>query len=86
VNSIKDNPPPPKVFVSYRWTSPEHEDWVLLFATSLRQEGVEVILDKWHLTEGQDTLAFMESMVSDPDVRKVLMICDLGYVGKSEQP
>jgi len=74
---------PPKVFVSYRWTSPEHEDWVLLFASSLRQHGVNVILDKWHLSEGQDTIAFMESMVGDPEVQKVLMVCDRGYVDRA---
>jgi hypothetical protein len=74
----------PKVFVSYRWSSPEHEDWVLGLASSLRHHGVNVMLDKWHLTEGQDTLAFMESMVSDPDVTKVLMICDRGYVERAD--
>lgn len=73
----------PKVFISYRWTSPDHEEWVLAFATSLRQQGVNAILDKWHLSEGQDTLAFMESMVNDAEVEKVLMICDRGYVERA---
>ena len=73
----------PKVFISYRWTSPDHEDWVLAFATSLRESGVHAILDKWDLSEGQDTLAFMETMVNDPKVEKVLMICDRGYVERA---
>ena len=74
---------PPKIFISYRWTSPQHEEWVLALATSLRTQGVDVILDKWHLSEGQDTLAFMESVVNDPSVQKVLMICDQGYVRRA---
>jgi hypothetical protein len=83
VSSNQGASDPPKIFISYRWTSPEHEDWVLLFATSLRQHGVNVILDKWHLSEGQDTLAFMEQMVTDPNIQKVLMICDRGYVERA---
>ena len=73
----------PKLFVSYRWSSPEHEEWVLALAISLRSDGVDVILDKWHLKEGQDTFAFMERMVNDPAVSKVLLICDEGYVERA---
>jgi hypothetical protein len=73
----------PRIFVSYRWSSPDHEEWVLSLATSLRHAGIDVVLDKWHLSEGQDTLAFMESMVSDPAVTKVLMVCDRGYVERA---
>lgn len=75
---------PPKVFISYRWSSPGHEEWVLRLATSLRDSGVDAQLDKWHLNEGQDTLAFMEAMVSDTDVKKVLLVCDAGYVQRAD--
>lgn len=77
------SPTQPKIFVSYRWTSPDHEHWVLKLATSLRGDGIDVILDKWHLHEGQDTLVFMEQMVSDPSVVKVLLICDQAYVERA---
>lgn len=83
MSSDTDDSTPPKVFVSYRWSSPDHEEWVLAFATALPHAAVDVILDKWHLSEGQDTLAFMESMVSDPQVKKVLMICDRSYVERA---
>jgi TIR domain len=83
LNTPAENSAPPRVFISYRWSNPDHEEWVLTFATSLRQSGVDVILDKWHLSEGQDTLTFMEGMVSDPSVTKVLMICDRGYVERA---
>ena len=75
---------PPKIFISYRWSSPEHQDWVLRLAVSLRESGIDAYLDKWHLKEGQDTLAFMESMVSDPAMKKVLLICDAGYVERAD--
>ena len=44
----------PKLFVSYSWTSPEHEGWVLDLASELRDSGIDVILDKWDLKEGND--------------------------------
>ena len=44
----------PKVFVSYSWTTPEFEQWVLDVATELRENGVDLVLDKWDLKEGQD--------------------------------
>ena len=58
----------PKLFVSYSWTTQEHEDWVLNIATELRQSGVDVILDKWDLKEGDDANIFMEKMVTDDSV------------------
>jgi len=38
----------------------------------LRESGVDVILDKWDLREGHDAYAFMEKMVTDPQIKKVL--------------
>ncbi len=74
---------PPKLFISYSWTTPDHENWVLKLATDLVDNGVDVILDKWHLREGQEANAFMEQMVSDPTITKVAMICDKIYVEKA---
>lgn len=73
----------PKLFMSYSWSSPDHEEWVLRIATELRESGVDVILDKWDLKDGQDTYVFMEKMVNDPDIKKVLMVCDRIYVEKA---
>ena len=74
----------PKLFVSYSWTSPDHEAWVLSLATDLRESGVDVILDKWDLKEGHDAHAFMEKMVTDPEIKKVIMVCDKSYVDKTD--
>lgn len=74
----------PKLFISYSWTSPEHEQWVLNLATELRESGVDVILDKWDLKEGHDAHAFMEKMVTDPLIKKVALICDRLYAEKAD--
>ena len=73
----------PKVFVSYSWTSDEHQRWVLDLATALRENGVDVILDKWDLREGHDAIAFMERMVTDESVEKVIIVLDRRYSEKA---
>ena len=73
----------PKVFVSYSWTSPEHEDFVLGLAERLMSDGVHVVLDKWDLKEGHDKYVFMEQMVTDASVAKVLVISDKRYTEKA---
>jgi TIR domain len=73
----------PRTFISYSWTSPEHELVVLNLATELREAGVDAILDKWDLREGQEATAFMEKMVADQSVSKVVMVVDRAYAEKS---
>ena len=51
----------PRTFISYSWSSPEHEARVLQLATELEESGVDVILDKWDLREGADKYACPES-------------------------
>ena len=43
-----------KVFISYCWSSPEHENWVYNLAERLMNDGIEVKYDKWDLKGGQD--------------------------------
>jgi len=74
---------PPRLFISYSWTTPEHQQWVLTLATELRENGVDVVLDKWDLAVGHDSIAFMEKMVSDKTITKVVMICDKAYAEKT---
>ena len=73
----------PKLFISYSWSTPEHKNWVMTFATRLREKGVDVKLDKWDLKPGHDVYAFMEKMVTDPEIKKVIMVCDKLYVDKA---
>ena len=74
----------PKLFISYSWTSPAHEEWVLSLATELRESRIDVILDKWDLKEGHDAHSFMEKMVTDPEIKKVAIICDHLYAEKAD--
>jgi hypothetical protein len=74
----------PRLFISYSWSSQEHEAWVMSLAEELISQGIDVILDKWDLKTGHDAFAFMEQMVSDPAVTKVLLICDKTYAEKSD--
>ncbi|BBP66929.1 hypothetical protein PHLH5_44700 [Pseudomonas sp. Cab53] len=75
----------PKVFISYSWSSPSHERWVLDLAENLMASGVEVKLDKWDLRPGGDAVAFMESMVTDKTIDKVLIISDKNYSEKADE-
>jgi hypothetical protein len=74
----------PKAFISYSWSGPQHEQWVLNLATELRQAGVDVILDKWDLKEGHDAIAFMEKMVTDPEIKKVVIVSNRVYAEKAD--
>lgn len=73
----------PKLFISYSWSSPDHEQWVIKLATELRESGIDVIFDKWDLKEGHDAHAFMEKMVTDPSIKKVAIVCDRIYAEKA---
>lgn len=74
----------PKLFISYSWSNSTHEEWVINLAKELTESGVHVILDKWDLKEGHDSVAFMEKMVTDPQITKVAMICDEVYASKAD--
>lgn len=74
----------PKVFISYAWGSDEYQNKVLAFVSQLRSDGIDTIFDKWDLTEGNDTYAFMEKCVNDPSVTNVLMLLDPIYAQKAD--
>ncbi|WP_276371820.1 toll/interleukin-1 receptor domain-containing protein [Chryseolinea sp. H1M3-3] len=76
---------PPKVFISYSWSNQDHINWVINLAKRLRSDFVEVIIDKWHLKEGHDKYHFMEQMVNDPTIFRVLMILDQQYAEKANE-
>lgn len=79
-----DQNDPPRVFISYSWTTEEHTTWVRGLAERLSSDGVHVTLDQWDLKEGHDKYAFMERMVSDVAITKVLIICDKRYKEKAD--
>ena len=72
----------PKIFISYSW-SKDALALVLDLANRLVSHGVDVVLDKWDLKEGNDKYKFMERCVDDPSITKVLIICDKAYAQKA---
>ena len=74
----------PKLFMSYSWSSPTHEQWVIDLATELRESGIDVILDKWDLKEGHDAISFMEQMVTNHEIKKVAIVSDQTYATKAD--
>lgn len=72
---------PPRVFVSYSHDSAQHKKWVLEFATTLRNRGVDAVLDQWDLQPGDDLPHFMEAQLSSADF--VLVVCTPKYVEKA---
>jgi len=75
---------PPKVFVSYSWSSTTHQQLVQNWAELLVADGIDVVLDIYDLKEGHDKYAFMERMVTDETVTHVIVICDKAYSEKSD--
>lgn len=73
---------PPRLFVSYSWTSPAYKDRVRDLASELRSAwGLDVRLDDWHLRTGEDPFHFMESEIVAAD--KVLIVSDAEYARKA---
>ena len=71
----------PKVFISYSHDSAQHKTWVATLGLSLRQNGVDAILDQWDLFPGEDIPAFMERQLSECDY--ALLVCSKRYVEKA---
>jgi len=74
----------PKVFLSYSWTTQQHQELVKSWADRLLLDGVDVIVDIYDFKGGQDKYVFMEKVVKDPTVTNVLIFCDQGYAEKAD--
>ena len=75
----------PRVFISYAWGTQEYQMKVLAFATALTNDGIEVLLDKWEISAGNDMNNFMEKSVTDPAVTHVLILLDENYANKANK-
>ena len=73
----------PKVFISYSWHPKENQIRVEQLAERLFSDGVHCVIDIYDLRDGQDKNKFMEQMVNDPTVKKVLLICNKEYTEKA---
>ncbi|AAW53363.1 SEFIR domain-containing protein [Staphylococcus epidermidis] len=73
-----------KAFISYSRTSDEHLNRVVRIGESLRVDhGIDVILDVWDCTEGDDLNFFMESMVNDETIDFVIILSDFQYFNRA---
>ncbi|TQF09377.1 hypothetical protein FJV41_44895 [Myxococcus llanfairpwllgwyngyllgogerychwyrndrobwllllantysiliogogogochensis] len=75
----------PKIFISYAWSSPDHNERVRGLADRLFGDGIEVIIDVYSLREGHDIIAFMEKLATQKDISKVLIISDKKYAEKADK-
>mgnify|MGYP006396389791 CR=1 FL=1 len=75
----------PKVFISYSWHPAGNQLWVIKLAERLMSDGIEVVLDVWDLKDGHDKNVFMERMVNDSSIAKVLVICNKDYSEKANR-
>jgi TIR domain len=76
-------PEVPCVFISYSWDTGDHRKWVLDLASRLRQDGVKIILDKWHLRPGADKTTFMENSIAKSDF--VILVCTPKYAERANE-
>lgn len=73
----------PKAFISYSWDSEDHRNWVRELASRLRQEGIDVMLDQWHLAPGDPLPEFMERAVRENDF--VILVCTPNFRVKADE-
>ena len=73
----------PATFISYSWDDDAHRSWVRDLASRLRGDGVDVLLDQWHVAPGDQLPAFMERAIRDNQF--VLIVCTPGYKSRSDE-
>jgi menaquinone-dependent protoporphyrinogen IX oxidase len=69
-----------RVFISYAWENDEYRTLVKRLAARLREDGIDVRLDAWHL-EGLSIPEFMSREVRHAD--KILVVCSPQYRQKA---
>ena len=72
----------PIVFISYSWDDEEHKEWVLKVANRLRSDGVDVILDRYHLSPGVNLSFFVENSLRTSN--RIITILTPQYKNKAD--
>ena len=73
----------PTAFISYSWDDDTHKEWVKNLAERLRQDGVDVTLDRWATAPGDQLPAFMEQAIRENQF--ILIICTPRYKSRSDE-
>ena len=68
-----------KIFISYSWKSPDNVAWVRSLIEKLEKNGFQVVIDRRETHSSDDLNAFMERIITDKEIEKVLIICDKHY-------
>jgi len=71
----------PVVFISYAW---EIKPRAQALANRLMSDGVEVVADFFEVKLGNNLTAFMQRLVNDQTIEKVLVLCDKTYQEKAD--
>jgi hypothetical protein len=70
------------IFISYSWDNEDHKEWVLNLANGLVTNGIDVLLDQYDLSAGNEMTYFMEkAMTAD----KVIIILTPNYRLKADK-
>lgn len=76
-------PDPPSVLISYSHDSDQHKKWVMDLGTRLMEDfGIEVILDEWEISGGDNANLFMNRALKD--AVRIVMVCTEEYVRKAD--
>ena len=70
----------PVVFISYAW---EIKPRAQALANRLMADGVQVVADFFEVKLGNNLVAFMQRLVNDESIEKVLILCDKTYRDKA---
>ena len=73
-----------KIFISYSWTNEEYGTRVRELSEELARHAMDVELDQWSLKKGDDKFVYMEQMVNDPEIDKVIILLDKRYKEKAD--
>lgn len=79
----KDLSKNPIVFISYSWDDEPHKEWVLNLANKLCSDGIDVILDRFHLTPGKNLPHFVEQSIERAD--RTIIIFTQNYKLKADK-
>lgn len=71
----------PKVFVSYSWSGKSRAKELADYLIS--ECRVDVVIDIYHLKPGQNKYSFMQRIVDDDTIDRVLILCDRAYADKA---
>ncbi len=79
----KSNSNNPVVFISYSWDDEAHKQWVLNLADRLCSDGIDVILDRYHLKPGRNLPFFVERSISIAE--RIIIVFTPNYKLKADK-